>query len=57
MHLTFTTSIELLIELSEERHASPEDFLLWLEEALEAGELTISEVQQMLLDYNSRGDA
>lgn len=54
MHLTFTTSIELLIELSEERHASPEDFLLWLEEALEAGELTLEEAQQYLFDYNNR---
>lgn len=55
MHLTFTAHIEVLIEMSEERHDSPEEFLIWLEEALETGELTLSEVQQMLADYNSRG--
>ncbi|HEY8343506.1 MAG TPA: hypothetical protein VIK75_11035 [Calditerricola sp.] len=55
MHLTFTAHIEVLIEMSEERHDSPEEFLIWLEEALETGELTLSEVQQLLADYNSRG--
>lgn len=53
--LTFIANIELLIELSEERHSSPEDLLLWLEDALESGELTMDEVQQYLEDYNSRG--
>ncbi len=52
--LTFIANIELLIELSEERHSSPEDLLLWLEDALESGELTMEEVQQYLEDYNSR---
>lgn len=52
--LTFIANIELLIELSEERHSSPEDLLLWLEDALESGELTMDEVQQYLEDYNSR---
>jgi len=55
MHLTFTAHIEVLIEMSEERHDSPEEFLMQLEEALEMGELTLSEVQQLLADYNSRG--
>lgn len=57
MQLTFTAHIEVLIEMSEERHDSPEAFLIQLEDALETGELTLSEVQQFLLDYNSRGDA
>ncbi len=52
--LTFIANIELLIDLSEERHSSPEDLLLWLEDALESGELTMEEVQQYLEDYNSR---
>lgn len=52
--LTFIANIKLLIELSEERHSSPEDLLLWLEDALESGELTMEEVQQYLEDYNSR---
>lgn len=52
--LTFIANIELLIELSEERHSSPEELLLWLEDALESGELSIEDVQNYLTDYNSR---
>lgn len=52
--LTFIANIELLIELSEERHSSPEELLLWLEDALESGELSIEDVQNYLADYNSR---
>lgn len=52
--LTFIANIELLIELSEERHSSPEELLLWLEDALESGELSIEDAQNYLADYNSR---
>lgn len=54
MDITFTASIEILIELSGDSHMSPEDFLLWLEDQLERGELTLNEVQQFITDYNQR---
>lgn len=54
MHLTFTANIEILIELSGDMHASPEELLLWLEEMLESQQLTLDEVQQYLTDYNNR---
>ena len=54
MQLTFTGNIEFFIEMSEERHDSPEAFLIQLEDALEAGELTLDEVRQYLTDYNNR---
>lgn len=47
---------DLLAFLSSEHMQSPEDFIAYLEEVLEAGELTIDEVAQLLMDYNSRGD-
>lgn len=45
---------ELLDSLSVDYSLSPEDFLLFLENALETGELSISEVSQLISDYNSR---
>lgn len=54
MHLTFTANIEILIELSGDVHASPEELLLWLEEMLESQQLTLDEVQQYLTDFNSK---
>lgn len=54
MQLTFTANIEILIELSGDAHASPEELLLWLEEMLESQQLTLEEVQQYLTDYNTR---
>lgn len=54
MHLVLTANIEILIEMSEERHSSPEDFIVWLEEALESGELSLDDVRQYLTDYNTR---
>jgi len=54
MHLTFTAHIEVFIEKAKEGYASPEEFLLQLEEALESGELTVSEVRQMLMDYDHK---
>lgn len=40
--------------LSNEHAQSPEDFLIYLEEALESGELTIDEVVQLIRDFNRR---
>lgn len=54
MHLILTANIELLIELSGDTHASPEELLLWLEEMLESQQLTLEEVQQYLTDFNNR---
>lgn len=57
MQLTFTANIEILIELSGDAHASPEELLLWLEEMLESQQLTLDEVQQYLTDFNSKRSA
>lgn len=54
MQLTFTANIEILIELSGDANASPEELLLWLEEMLESQQLTLEEVHQYLTDYNTR---
>lgn len=53
MEITFTANIEILVELSGDAHASPEELLLWLEEMLESQQLTLDEVQQYLIDYNT----
>lgn len=45
---------DLLDFLSNEHTQSPEDFLIYLEEALESGELTIDEVAQIIYDHNHR---
>lgn len=55
MELVLIGEHDVLAFLSNELAQSPEDFLSYLEEALETGELTLSEVQQLLADYNSRG--
>lgn len=39
---------------AQEQDLSPEDFLLKLEDALEQGEMTLSEVRTMLSDFNRR---
>jgi hypothetical protein len=39
---------------AQKQDRSPEDFLLMLEDALEQGELTMSELRTMLSDYNRR---
>ena len=39
---------------AQKQDLSPEDFLLMLEDALEQGELTLSELRTMLSDYNRR---
>lgn len=45
---------DVLDFLSNELTQSPEDFLIYLEEALESGELTIDEVAQLIHDFNHR---
>lgn len=45
---------DVLAALSSELTQSPEDFLMYLEEALENGDLSIDEVITILHDYNRR---
>lgn len=45
---------DLLTFLSNELTQSPEDFIIYLEEALESGELTIDDVAQLVHDFNHR---
>lgn len=54
MELVLTGRHNLLARLSDERTQSPEDFITYLEEALESGELTIDEVAQLINDHNSK---
>ena len=42
---------EILAALSKESTQSPEDFLIYLEDALESGELTLDEVAQLMSEY------
>jgi hypothetical protein len=57
MELVLIGEYEALAFLSNERSErvqSPEEFLIYLEDALESGELTIDEVAQLIHDYNKR---
>ena len=54
MELVLIGEHDLLAFLSSEHTQSPEDFLTYLEEALESGELTIDEVAQLIHDFNHR---
>ena len=45
---------DVLASLSNELIQSPEDFLIYLEDALESGELTLDEVIILIHDYNHR---
>lgn len=54
MILEFNAKIEILIDLSGECFSSPEDFLCALEEALEAGMLTMDEVRSLIADLNRK---
>lgn len=45
---------DLLAALSSELTQSPEDFLIYLEDALESGELTLDEVIILIHDFNER---
>lgn len=46
--------LELLASNGSSDAMSPEEFLSYLEEALESGELTINEAAQLVEDYNRR---
>lgn len=54
MELVLIGEHDLLALLSNELTQSPEDFLIYLEEALESGELTIDEVAQLIHDFKRR---
>lgn len=56
MHLVLIASYEVLRTevLADTTGRNPEELLIWLEEALESGELTQGDIIQMLADYNSK---
>lgn len=54
MDLVLTDTNDLLDFLSNEGTQSLEDFICYLEDALESGELTIDEVAQLIHDFNHR---
>ena len=54
MELVLIGEHNLLASLSNELTQSPEDFIIYLEEALESGKLTIDEVVQLIYDFNHR---
>jgi len=51
MELVLIGEHDLLASLNNEHTQSPEDFIIYLEEALESGELTIDEVVQLIHDF------
>ena len=57
MDLMYTDDNELLAHLADSNedgdlHGSPEQFLIWLEESLESGDLTIDEAILLIKDFN-----
>ena len=54
MELVLIGEHDLLASLSNELTQSPEDFIIYLEEALESGELTIDEVVQLIHNFNRK---
>lgn len=54
MDLILIGEHDVLASLSNELTQSPEDFLIYLEDALESGELTLDEVIILINDYNHR---
>ena len=52
MELVLIGEQNLLDVLNSELSQSPENFLIYLEDALESGELTIDEVIQLIHDHN-----
>ena len=46
--------LDFLNSENSELTQSPEDFLIYLEDALESGELTIDEVAQLIHDFKHR---
>lgn len=55
MELVLIGEHDVLTSLGGELAQSPEDFLIYIEEALESGELTIDEAAQLVHDFNQRG--
>lgn len=54
MDLILIGEHDVLASLSNELTKSPEHFLIYLEDALESGELTLDEVIILIHDYNHR---
>ena len=54
MDLVLIGEHDLLDHLNDRRMESPEDFIIYLEEALESGELTIDEVVQLIHNFNRK---
>lgn len=54
MDLILIGEHDVLASLSNELTQSPEDFFIYLEDALESGELTLDEVIILIHDYNHR---
>ena len=57
MDLMYTDDNELLAHLADSNedgdlHGSPEQFIIWLEESLESGDLTIDEAILLIKDFN-----
>ena len=57
MDIMYTDDDELLVYLADndvdgELYGSPEQFLIWLEESLESGDLTIDEAILLIKDFN-----
>lgn len=60
MDIMYTDDNELLTHLADNNadgglHGSPEQFLIWLEESLESGDLTIDAAILLIKDHNNRG--
>lgn len=59
MDIMYTDDNELLAHLADSNedgdlHGSPEQFLIWLEESLESGDLTVDEAILLIKDFNRR---
>lgn len=59
MDIMYTDDNELLTYLADndldgDLHGSPEQFLIWLEESLESGDITIDEAVALIKDHNRR---
>lgn len=52
--LIFIGEHDVLASLNKDLDLSPEEFIIYLEEALESGELTLDEVTILIRDYNRR---
>lgn len=55
MQLILIGDLDLLERLIPELYASPEDFLIYIEELIETGQYDLDEIRQLIHDYNRRG--